>query len=108
MVVAGLAVWTGLAWVIYMLVDPVLGWVAANAGLLASGGQAAATAAGGEAAGAVIGQIDVSTFFGQLLSLLAAIAKPLIVLVWLLGAFALLVAPVVLPRVGRRFLSRRH
>lgn len=104
----GLVVWTGLAWVAYQMVDPVLTWIAANAGLLTQTGNAAATAAGGEAAGALLGQIDVSTFFGQILSLLAALAKPLIALVWLLGAGALLVAPLVVPRLGRRFLSRRH
>ncbi len=105
---AAFIVWTALAGVVFLVVDPVVTWIAANAGLLANTGTAAATAAGGEVAGAVLGQIDVSTFFGQAMALIAAIAKPLVVFVWLLGSAALLLAPAVLPRLSRRYLSRRH
>lgn len=45
-VVVGFVLWSLLAWLGYSLVDPVLGWLAANAGLLVDSGKDLATAAG--------------------------------------------------------------
>jgi len=108
-VIVGLAVWSLLAWVGYALVDPVLGWVAANAGLLADGGKGLATATGaGKEVGSVVDGLNVNGFLGQAIALLQAVVKPAIIVVWAIGALALVAAPVILPRVGRLLGRRRH
>lgn len=108
-VVVGLVLWSLLAWVGYALVDPVLGWIAANVGLLVDSGKglAAATEAG-KGAGSVIDNLNTSGFLGQAIALLRAVAKPAIVVVWALGALALIAAPMILPAVVRLIRERRH
>lgn len=106
-VAAGLAAWSALAAVVYVLVDPALTWVASNAGLLADSGKAAATTAGGEVAAAAVQALNVTTLLGQIIDLLRTVAKPLVALVWAIGAAALLLAPAILPRVvGASFRGR--
>ncbi|CCV08374.1 exported hypothetical protein [Mesorhizobium metallidurans STM 2683] len=107
--IAGLAVWSLIAWIGYVLVDPVLGWVAANAGLLVDSGKGLATATGvGKEASSIVDGLDVSGFMGQAIALLRAILKPAIVVLWAIGALALLAAPMLLPRIGRLLARRRH
>lgn len=107
--IMGLAVWSLLAWVGYALADPVLGWVAAKAGLLVDGGKGLATAAGaGKEVSSVVDSLNVSGFLGQAIALLRAIAKPAIIVLWAIGALALVAAPVILPRIGRLLGGRRH
>jgi len=102
-VIAGLAVWSLLAWIGYALVDPVLGWVAANAGLLVDGGKGLATATGaGKEVGSVVDNLNVSGFLGQAIALLRVVLKPAIMVLWAIGALALIAAPVILPRIINR------
>lgn len=108
-VVGGLVVWSLLAWAGYALVDPVLGWIAVNAGLLVDGGKDLAAAAGaGKEVGSIVDNVNVSGFLGQAIALLLAVAKPAIIVLWAIGAFALIAAPMILPRVGRLLGGRRH
>lgn len=108
-VLAGLVLWSLLAWVGYALVDPVLGWIAANTGLLVDGGKGLATAIGvGKEAGSVVDSLNVSGFLGQAIALLRTIVKPAIIVLWAIGALALAAAPVILPRVGRLLGGRQH
>lgn len=105
----GLAVWSLLAWVGYVLVDPVLGWVAANAGPLVDGGKGLATAAGaGKEVGSVVDSLNIGGFLGQAIALLRTVVKPGIIVLWAIGALALVAAPAILPRLGRMLLGRRH
>ena len=108
-VIVGLAVWSLLAWVGYALVDPVLGWVATNAGLLVDGGKGLATATGaGKEVSSVVDNLNVSGLLGQAIALLRVIVKPAIIVLWAIGALALVAAPVILPRIGRMLGGRRH
>lgn len=107
-VMVGLVGWSLLAWVGYILVDPVLGWVASNGGVLLDSGKGLAVAAGGKEVGNAVSGLDVSGLFGQLIALLQVILKPAIVVVWVLGALALFTVPWLLPRVGRLLSTRRH
>lgn len=108
-VIVGLAVWSLLAWVGYALADPVLGWVATNAGLLVDGGKGLATATGaGKEVSSVVDNLNVSGFLGQAIALLRVIVKPAIIVLWAIGALALVAAPVILPRIGRMLGGRRH
>lgn len=108
-VIIGLAVWSLFAWVVYAAIDPILGWVAANAGLLVDGGKdLAAAASGGKEVGSVVDSLGVSGFLGQAFSLLRLVIKPAIVVVWVIGALALAAAPWLLPRMGRLLAARRH
>ena len=95
-VLVGLVLWSLLAWVGYVLVDPILGWVAASAGLLVDGGKDIATATGGNEIGIILDNLNVSGFLGQTIALLRVVLKPAIVVVWAIGALALIAAPVIL------------
>lgn len=108
-VILGLGVWSLLAWAGYLLADPVLGWVAANAGLLVDGGKDLATVTGaGKEVGSVVDNLNVSGFLGQAVALLRVIVKPAIIVLWAIGALALVAAPVILLRIGRMLGGRRH
>jgi len=103
----GLVLWSLLAWIAYSLVDPVVGWVAASAGLLVDGGKGLATVVGaGKEVGAVVDNLNVNDFLGQTIALLRVVLKPAIVIVWAIGALALFAAPVILRTTGR--LLGRH
>lgn len=105
----GLVLWSLFAWIGYILVDPVLNWVALNAGVLLDTGKGlAAVTEGGKEVGAVVDNLNVSGLLGQAIALLRAVVKPAIVIVWAIGALALIAAPVILPRVGRLLDRRRH
>lgn len=106
-VLVGLVLWSLLALVGYALVDPVLGWIAGNAGLLVDGGKGLATAAGaGKEVGNIVDGLNVSGFLGQVIALLRVILKPTIVVVWAIGALVLLAAPAILRKIER--LLVRH
>lgn len=108
-VLAGLAVWSLLAWIGYAFVDPILSWIAANAGLLIDSGKGLATATGaGKEVGSVINNLNVSGFSGQAIALLRVVLKPAIIVLWAIGALALIAAPLLLPRIGRMLGGRRH
>ena len=107
-VLVGLVLWSLLAWVGYVLIDPVLGWVAASAGLLVDGGKDIATATGGKAVGTILDNPNVSGLLGQVIALLRVVLKPAIVTVWAIGALILAAAPFVLLKIGRVFAGRRH
>ena len=103
----GLAVWSLFAWIGYLLVDPVLGWIAGSSGALVEGGRDIATVAGaGAEANVIVEGLNATGAVEPGIALLRAIAKPAIVLVWALGAFLLVVAPLFAPRL-RGLLARR-
>jgi len=106
-VLVGLGVWTLLAWVGYALVDPVLGWAAANAGLVLDTGKGLATGAGKEAASA-LQSMNASGVLGQTILFLRAVLKPAIVVLWAIGALTILAMPLILPRLGSLLDRRRH
>lgn len=105
-VLAGLVVWSLLAWTAYALVDPVLGWVAANAGLVLDSGKGLATEVGNEAA-SVAQSINAGGILGQAAIFLKAVLKPLIIVVWAIGFLGLLAAPRILPKLIGRFARGR-
>jgi len=105
----GLFLWSLFAWIGYVLVDPVLGWVAVSAGLLLDTGEGLANATGmGEDIGALIANLDVGGLSGQALALLRVILKPAIIAVWALGVLALIAAPVLLPKGAKLFATYRR
>lgn len=108
-VLVGLVLWSLLAWALYVLVGPVLSWIAANAGLLADSGKDLATTAGaGKEIGNIVDGLNVSGLLGQVIAVLRVILKPMIVIVWAIGALALIAAPAILPKLGRLLATRRH
>lgn len=108
-VITGLVVWSLLAWVAYALTDPVLGWIAASAGLVLESGKNIATAAGaGKEVGTVVDGINASGFLGQAIALLRLALKPVIVIVWATGALAIIAAPLILRKIGGRLARLRH
>lgn len=108
-VLVGLALWSLFAWIGYASVDPVLGWIASNAGLLVDGAKELATASdAGKEAGSVLDNLKVSGILGQAIALLQAVLKPAIVIVWAVGAAVLVAAPLVLSKIGALLARRRH
>lgn len=104
----GVLVWSLLAWVGYGLADGILRWLASNVGTVVEGGRGLAGAAGvGKEVGAAIEAVQLAGVLGWLVSLLALVLKPAIVLAWGLGVLALLAAPLLLPRLLRFGLARR-
>lgn len=108
-VVAGLIVWSLLAWIGYSLADPVLNWVATSGGLLLDGGKelAGGTAVGKEVSN-VVGNFNVGGFWAQTIALLQMVLKPAILVIWAIGAFALIAAPFILSRIGGVLTRYRH
>ena len=84
-VIALVAIWSIVAWFAYGLADPLLGWASATN----------ASAGSGFFGGAIAGLI------GQAVALLGAATKPAIIAVWAIGFGALVLAPLVLPRIIR-------
>ena len=108
-VLAGLIVWSAVAWVGYVSVDGLLGWAAANAGVAVDSGKDIATALGvGKEQVGALDALNVSGFLGQALALLKFFSKPAIVVLWGIGALVLLTAPLILSKIGRIFAARRH
>ena len=108
-VLVGLVLWSLLAWTGYALVDPVLGWISANVGLLVDGGKSLATATGvGKEVRNVVDNLNVSGFLGQTIALMRVGLKPTIIVLWAIGALILVAAPLILPKIGRSFAERRH
>lgn len=108
-VLVGLVLWSLLALFCYALVDPVLGWIAANVGVLVDGGKGLATAVGaGKEVGSVVDSLNASGLLGQAIALLRIILKPTIVVVWVIGALVLIGAPTILRGRGRLRAPFRH
>lgn len=107
--IVGLAVWSLLAGIGYTMADSILGWIAANTGLLVDGGKGLATATGvGKEVGSAVDTLNVGGFSGQAIALVRVVLKPAIIVLWAIGALAVIAAPVILPRIGRLLGRRRH
>lgn len=108
-VLVGLVLWSLLAGIAYAVVDPILGWIAGNAGLLVGGGKDLATATGaGKEVGSILDGLNVSSFLGQTIQLLRVVLKPAIVVLWGIGVLAIFAAPLILPKMVRLLATRRH
>lgn len=99
-----LVVWTLLAWGGYSLVDGVLAWTSSNAGALVQTGRdaAAATGIGSEVVG-VVGSAETSGLLSGFFALVGAVLKPLVVVVWLVGAVLIMAAPRLVSLLTRKF-----
>lgn len=99
-----LVMWTLLAWGGYSLVDGVLAWTSSNAGALVQSGRdaAAATGIGSEVVG-VVGSVETSGLLGGFFTLVGAVLKPLVVVVWLVGAVLIMAAPRLVSLLTRKF-----
>lgn len=107
-VVVGFMMWTLLAWTAYALADGVVGWLAANAGVVVESGKNLATAAGaGKEAASMVDRLNPSGWIAQAATLLQVVLKPAIILLWAVGAIALLGAPLILSRISG-LLAGRH
>ncbi|CCV11936.1 hypothetical protein [Mesorhizobium sp. STM 4661] len=108
-VLIGLLIWSAAAWIGYVTVDSLLGWAAANAGIAIDSGKNLATGIGvGKEQVGAVDALNVSGLLGQAIALLRVVAKPAIVILWVIGALALLTAPLILSRIGRLLAARRH
>lgn len=94
-----LVLWSLLAGGIYLFIDPIFGWVAQNAGLLVDFGRDASNLSGVES-GPLIDSLNLKGWLGQLIALLWSIAKPALIVIWAVGAGLLLVAPLILRKLG--------
>ncbi|WP_448953297.1 hypothetical protein [Labrys neptuniae] len=109
LVFAAASIWSLLAVVIYLAISPILDWLGANAGGVISGGKNIATAAGADknVMNAIDG-IDLAGASASLLNLTAGIAKPAVVVIWLLGMAAILAVPFITRKLGNYFGMKRR
>lgn len=104
----GLALWSLFAWASYGLVDPVLGWTAAIAGPVVDSGKDLAAPIVGKEVASVVAGLNISGFVQQTISVLRVTLKPVIVVVWAVGALVLVVTPIIWPRVRKLLAARSH
>lgn len=99
-----LVLWTLFAWVGYGLADSILAWLSSNAGVIVQSGKdaAAATGIGKDVIGAV-DSAQTTGFLGGLVGLVGVVLRPLIVVVWALGAAFILAVPWLISLLRRRF-----
>ncbi|MEP9369962.1 hypothetical protein [Xanthobacter sp. VNH20] len=97
-------VWSVLAWGAFLLVDPVFGWLSGQGGALAQAGkEIGGLLPGGKEIATVVGSVDAPGLIGSAAAAVKAVAKPVIVVIWVVGSFALLVAPKAIGTIiGRR------
>src|SRR5262245_7718714 len=100
-ILAAMVVWSLIAWLTYLAVDPVLAWLSSSAGTVLEGSRDVVSAIGGKPAADAVGAVSSSGLIGQLATLLHAIAKPAIVIVWVLGMLGLIAAPMILTWMAR-------
>lgn len=82
---AGVGIWSLLAWAAYGVAEPFFGWAAANAGPFGSG----------------LGVGGIGNLLGRLSAGLQSVAQPAILIVWAIGALGLLTVPMILPAILR-------
>lgn len=108
-VIIGLAVWSLLAWIGYVSVDAITGWIAAFADVAAASAKSIAAIFGiGKEVGNVADAVKSSGLQEQTIALLRWIAKPAIVVVWAIGALVLIAAPSILSRIRWMLDARRY
>lgn len=89
-----MVVWSFFAWFAYTVIDPVLAWLMAIASGAIANGQGVAETFGGKPVGEAVRALDASGLIGQLLGLVLILAKPAIVILWVLGLAALAALPI--------------
>jgi len=106
-VTAAVLAWSLLAWSGYILVDPLLTWLASSAGLLVESGKDVATAMGAKEFVPIADTIGIGGLLGQFISLLQLVLKPAIVVVWAIGALLLMATGLLFPRLRELIACRR-
>ncbi|MBO6690035.1 hypothetical protein [Hyphomonas sp. GM-8P] len=102
LIAIGLVVWSGLGWGVYLLVDPVLAWLAGSVGPLTDAGTGIARWFGfGQQAAALRDVANVEVLIGQVAGPMHFIVKAGLILLWLAGLVALVALPVILRRRSR-------
>ncbi|MBB3965403.1 hypothetical protein [Rhizobium metallidurans] len=96
-----MAGWSSVAWVGYVMADPILAWAAGAATTVVDGGAGVAETWGGKQAGETVKLVGSSGFISQAYGLASMIVKPLIVIVWGLGMVALFMLPMLAMILGR-------
>lgn len=106
-ILAALAVWTLLAFGAWLAVDPVLVWIGGLVAPVLDMGAAVGGVVGvGKEVGAVIDASRADGIAMWFLGVLGWLAKPAILIVWVLGALAILIGPGLLRRARGAGLSR--
>lgn len=109
LVIISLTVWSLLAWIGYVSIDSIIGWIAAFADVAVASVKSIATIFGiGKEVGNVADAVKSSGLQDQTIALLRWIAKPAIVVVWAIGALVLIAAPSILSRIRWLLDSRRY
>lgn len=105
--IVGIAIWSLIALVAFLLADPVLAWLSAAMGVALSTGKDAASVLGaGEIAGILVDSANATGLPELAMNLLNLLAKPAIVVVWLLGVVVMLILPALAGKaaqLGNRF-----
>ena len=108
-VIIGLAVWSLLAWIGYVSVDAITGWLAIFADVAVASAKSIAAIFGiGKEVGNVADAVKSSGLQDQTIALLRWIAKPAIVVVWVIGALVLIAAPAIVSRIRWMLEQRRY
>lgn len=106
---AALIVWSLLAWFAYEVADGVTGWLNTNsAPTLDSAKDLAALSSVGKDAALIFEKLGGPGLVAQGADLLRGIAKPVVVVIWVLGAVSLVLAPFVLSRLGGVLAASRR
>lgn len=101
-------VWSVLAWLLYQFTDPVLAWLAVALDVVVDQGQGAAKTLGNKPAADILAAIDANTLPGQLLAMMKAAGKSIVVVIWIVGMLALAALPIGLSWIGRLYYRRRY
>ena len=97
-----LIVWSVLVWGAYLLVDPVLGWLAGSVGPLTDAGTGVARWFGlGQQAAVLRDMANVEGVIGWAVGPLHFVIKTGLLLVWIAGGFALIAVSAILRRRSR-------
>ena len=102
LIVTALIVWSVLVWGAYLLVDPVLGWLAGSVGPLTDAGTGVARWFGlGQQAAVLRDMANVEGVIGWAVGPLHFVIKTGLLLVWIAGGFALIAVSAILRRRSR-------
>jgi hypothetical protein len=108
-IVLGLIAWTFITYLGYVALDLVLTWLSSSGGAMLQAGKDAGSAIGvGKEVGVAIDSLKSTGLFDQAVSLLKAILKPAAIVIWVLGAIAIIFLPRILGALAAAFGRRSH
>lgn len=105
----GIFVWSGFSLVGYLALDALLAWLATSGdSVLATGRDVGTLVGADQAVGQVVDNVRASGLWQQIVGFVQALLLPISVVIWFLGALAILILPRVVGLIAGLFRSRRY